>query len=105
MNRYVDRAQWERLSPLFQTKPDLARHDVTHPIRAIRRGHRALAGGAACRWRDLPAERFGPWRTVYAVSALAPSHNGRRCWRGVQKCDGGYRGGLDGCNARVVTPG
>ena len=57
-------AQWERLSPLL---PGQAQSPGTR-ARDTRLFVEAVLWRARCgvSWRDLPAERFGPWHTVYA---------------------------------------
>ena len=57
-------AQWERLSPLLPgqaASPGTTARDTRLFVEAVL--WRARCGVS---WRDLPAERFGPWHTVYA---------------------------------------
>ena len=57
-------AQWERLSPLLPGQaqsPGTTARDTRQFVEAVL--WRARCGVS---WRDLPAERFGPWHTVYA---------------------------------------
>ena len=57
-------AQWARLSPLLpgqKPSPGTTAKDTRLFVEAVR--WRARCGVS---WRDLPAERFGPWHTVYA---------------------------------------
>ena len=57
-------AQWERLSPLLPGQaqsPGTTARDTRLFVEAVL--WRARCGVS---WRDLPAERFGPWHTVYA---------------------------------------
>ena len=56
-------AQWERLSPLLPRQaqsPGTTACDTRLFVEAV-------GGYARCgvSWRDLPAERFRPWHTVY----------------------------------------
>ena len=56
--------QWARLSPLLQGQehsPGTTARDTCQFVEAVR--WRARCGVS---WRDLPAERCGPWHTVYA---------------------------------------
>ena len=56
--------QWARLSPLLpgqEQSPGTTARDTRLFVEAVR--WRVRCGGS---WRDLPAERFGPWHTVYA---------------------------------------
>ena len=57
-------AQWARLSPLLpgqERSPGTTARDTRLFVEAVL--WRARCGVS---WRDLPAERFGPWHTVYA---------------------------------------
>ena len=57
-------AQWGRLSPLLpgqQQSPGTTAKDTRLFVEAVL--WRARCGVS---WRDLPAERFGPWHTGYA---------------------------------------
>ena len=57
-------AQWARLSPLLpgqERSPGTTARDTRLFVEAVL--WRARCGTS---WRDLPAERFGPWHTVYA---------------------------------------
>ena len=57
-------AQWARLSPLLpgqERSPGTTARDARQFVEAVL--WRARCGVS---WRDLPAERFGPWHTVYA---------------------------------------
>lgn len=57
-------AQWQRLSPLLpgqERSPGTTGKDTRLFVEAVL--WRARCGVS---WRDLPAERFGPWHTVYA---------------------------------------
>jgi hypothetical protein len=57
-------SEWERLRPLLPPqKPPTGRPRHDH--------RRVLAGilwviGSDSSWRELPQEKFGPWRTVYS---------------------------------------
>ena len=56
--------QWARLSPLLpgqERSPGTTAKDTRLFVEAVL--WRARCGVS---WRDLPAERFGPWHTVYA---------------------------------------
>lgn len=57
-------AQWARLSPLLpgqQHSPGTTAKDTRLFVEAVLwRARRGVS------WRGLPAERFGPWYTVYA---------------------------------------
>ena len=56
--------QWARLSPLLpgqEQSPGTTARDTRLFVEAVR--WRVRCGVS---WRDLPAERFGPWHTVYA---------------------------------------
>ena len=57
-------AQWARLSPLLpgqEQSPGTTAKDTRLFVEAVL--WRARCGIS---WRELPAERFGPWHTVYA---------------------------------------
>lgn len=55
--------EWERVSPLLPAQKP--------PVGRPRRDQRQVLSGmlgimeSGASWRDLPEERFGPWRTVY----------------------------------------
>ena len=56
--------QWARLSPLLpgqERSPGTTARDTRQFVEAVL--WRARCGVS---WRDLPAERFGPWHPVYA---------------------------------------
>lgn len=57
-------AQWARLSPLLpgqKRSPGVTGKDTRLFIEAV-----LWRAQYDVPWRDLPAERFGPWHTVYA---------------------------------------
>ena len=69
--RLLPGAQWARLSPLLpgnKRPAGTTAQDTCLFVEAVL--WRARCGVS---WRDLPAERFGPWHTVYAGLAPTPS--------------------------------